>query len=386
MASQIGSLDGSLSSKISLSTRQTIIESIFDLRLTAKDFHFKYNAFEAYFSDWFGEKCEGAENEVGVRKLQEVVDLIVHLRSATNERKCIIKERFRQSTSTTSTTSYSENNDEENLLEASLNLAASLYLIISISSLQNSLTPGRIIEWEDDWTLANKVHTTLWPPPQLSEQVKLPKSFTAVNLEKIAGIKILWTSNLADHLSLTCDDTKLILFHQVSFLELHKSSKRFLPLLSCQRFSETVADALNSAIFDPNLIDETARTLGLLIPSTDPRSREWFNRKQKELCLDSLAGSYGPLKASERQIDNFHYWKDRLIMLKQTFDDTEPESLSLFWYDDRKKVQWYNFWGTALILFLTLTFGSIQIIEGGVQAWAAVQSMPSSKQAFNDFG
>ena len=226
MVSQNSLLEGSLSSEISLSARQAIIENIFDLRITAKDFNIKYNTFEAYFSDWFGEKCEGAENEVGMRTLQEVVQLIAYLRSAPNEKKGFIKERFRQ---LTSTTSYSQLNDEK-LLDALLDLAAGLYLTVSIGSLQNSLTPGRAIAWEDDWTLAEKVHTSLWPAPQLSEHVKLPKSFTAVNLERIAGIKIVWTSNLADHLSLTSDDTKLILFHQASFLELHKLSQRSLPL------------------------------------------------------------------------------------------------------------------------------------------------------------
>lgn len=134
---------------------------------------------------------------------------------------------------------------------------------------------------------------------------------------------------------------------------------------------------LLSPIFKDDLIDETTRTLGLLLPTTDPRSRKWFSKKQKEFDLDPKAGSYGPLKAPARQIDNFHYWRDRLIILKQTFDDSEPRTVSLWWHDDRKKVQWYTFWIAALVLLLTIVFGLIQSISGIVQAWVAVRSMPS---------
>ena len=135
---------------------------------------------------------------------------------------------------------------------------------------------------------------------------------------------------------------------------------------------------IGSTKLPENLIDETFRTLGLLIPSSDARSRKWFSKKQKELHLDPKAGSYGSLNASARQIDNFHYWRDRLVMLKQTFDDSEPQKLSLWWYDDRKKVQWYTFWVAALVLVLTIVFGLIASISGIVQAWAAVKALGKS--------
>ncbi|KAL8635734.1 MAG: hypothetical protein Q9226_009323, partial [Calogaya cf. arnoldii] len=49
---------------------------------------------------------------------------------------------------------------------------------------------------------------TVFPPPSFLDTVKLPQSFTAANLEKIGGIQVLWTDNLADHLLLRDDDTK----------------------------------------------------------------------------------------------------------------------------------------------------------------------------------
>lgn len=128
-------------------------------------------------------------------------------------------------------------------------------------------------------------------------------------------------------------------------------------------------------IMSSDLIDETKRTLGLLIPSNDKKSKKWFSKKRKELCLDPKAGSYGPLNAAERQMNNFTFWKDRLIILKQTYDDSEPRSASLLMYDDRKKVQWYTFWIAALVLLLTIVFGLIQSVSGIIQAWASIRSL-----------
>ena len=190
----------------------------------------------------------------------------------------------------------------------------------------------------------------------LSENAKLPKAFTAANLEQIAGIKVQWTSNLADHLSLKDDDTKVMLYHQASFLELHKQCP--------------------DSMLNKDFIRETIRTFGLLCPSNDTKSWKWFETKRREIGLDPKAGSYMTLNAAERHTQSFYFWRDRLIVLKQAFDDSEPRTLSMWWRDDRKKVQWYTFWVAVLVLLLTVVFGLIQSISGIVQAWAAVKALP----------
>ncbi|KAI9862864.1 MAG: hypothetical protein M1830_006160 [Pleopsidium flavum] len=127
----------------------------------------------------------------------------------------------------------------------------------------------------------------------------------------------------------------------------------------------------------PDFLDETLRTLSLLLPSTDRRSKKWFRAKQERFHLDPKAGSCVHLNAAARQIDNFKYWRDRLLILKQAFDDSEPKTIGQWWNDDRKKVQWYTFWVAALVLALTITFGLIQSVTGVVQAWASFQSLHS---------
>ena len=90
--------------------------------------------------------------------------------------------------------------------------------------------------------------------------------------------------------------------------------------------------------------------------------------KQQRLPLDPQARECGQLKVEDRRIHKFHYWHDRLVILKQTFDEAEPSDIKQWWNDRRRKVQWYTFWVAAIVLALTIIFGLVQSVEGGIQA------------------
>lgn len=77
------------------------------------------------------------------------------------------------------------------------------------------------------------------------------------------------------------------------------------------------------------------------------------------------------LPASERQIDHFHFWRDRLVILKQAYDEATPRALPQWWYDRRNGPQWYTFWTAIVVLVLTVFFGLIQSIEGAIQVYKA---------------
>ncbi|KAK0511994.1 hypothetical protein JMJ35_005122 [Cladonia borealis] len=311
--------------------QQAIIQQIFQSNHSTN--------LDAYFRDWFEEQCDAATGQVSVQTHREILRIVSFLQANLSRGEIVTKLHVQCG--------------DEDLVAASIDLAARIWLTLSIGTLPNSLSPGTSVAWNDG-CLSSTVHS-VWSLPQLSDSIKLPKSFHAANIEKIAGIKIEWTSNLADHLRLEDDDTRVLIYHQLSFLEIHKEDRR--------------------SIFPDGLIEETICTMGLLIPSADKTSRNWFHKKQKELGLDPKAGTYGPLNAAKRQIEHFKYWRDRLTVLKQTFDESEPKTISLWWYDDRKKVQWYTFWIAALVLLLTILFGLTQSVAGVVQAWAAVRSL-----------
>lgn len=118
-------------------------------------------------------------------------------------------------------------------------------------------------------------------------------------------------------------------------------------------------------MFPAGLINETLQTIALLLPPTDKETKKWFKTQISRRNLDSEAIKCDRLKTQDRQIENFKFWHDRLVILKQFFDEAEPSSIPQWWRDRRKKVQWYTFWVAALVLILTVT----QCVEGGLQAY-----------------
>jgi len=116
------------------------------------------------------------------------------------------------------------------------------------------------------------------------------------------------------------------------------------------------------------------RTIALLLPSTDKGVKNWYRKQQLLYRLDSQA-TKRPIPGIEgRQIDKFYFWRERLVILKQAFDEAEPYTISQWWYDRRRGPQWYTFWVAIVVLVLTVFFGLAQTIEGAVQVYLAWHS------------
>ena len=84
-------------------------------------------------------------------------------------------------------------------------------------------------------------------------------------------------------------------------------------------------------IFPATFIQETLNTLALLLPEHDRNVEAWYENEQNnalkraKLPLDPQARECGQLKVEDRDIDKFSYWHDRLVILKQAFDEAEPK-------------------------------------------------------------
>ncbi|KAJ6437088.1 putative transcriptional regulatory protein [Purpureocillium lavendulum] len=157
-----------------------------------------------------------------------------------------------------------------------------------------------------------------------ADSSRIGKLFNARNLSRIAGIEIRWTNNLANHLRLTDDDRTVFIFHHSSFLKLQRS--------------------LAQQLYPPGFIEETLRTLALLLPQNDAQTRRWIQAILVSTDLDKNIYKCGSLHAQERRFDQFPFWHDRLVDLKQVFDDSSPQTLLQWWWDRRNGVQWYTFW------------------------------------------
>ncbi|KAF7933211.1 hypothetical protein EAE99_003096 [Botrytis elliptica] len=245
---------------------------------------------------------------------------------------------------------HRQTTDGEKLANGTIDLAARLVLMMDFGELKYGFTGRQQLVWTSG-SLSDFLIRSFKPPPG-QDEVKLEKGFNAQNLERIAGIEIEWTSNMMDHLRLMDDDRKLAIFHHASFLE-------------CQ---------WNNTIFPADFIQETVRSLALLFPQNDKDCRRWFKKVSTSHRLDKKAIQCGRLRAEDRRIKNFPYWGERLSTLKELFDEAEPGTIKQWWFDRRKRVQWYTFWVAIWVLFLTVIFGIIQSVEGALQVYKAFQS------------
>jgi hypothetical protein len=130
-------------------------------------------------------------------------------------------------------------------------------------------------------------------------------------------------------------------------------------------------------MFPEGFIDEILRTLALLLPRSDAETRKWYRNLSNKLCLDPRATQCDSLRLIDRHIDRFHFWRDRLVVLKEMFDEAEPRTLRQWWSDRRNGVQWYTFWIAGIVLVLTFVFGLIQCIEAGLQVYLAFINSPA---------
>jgi hypothetical protein len=124
------------------------------------------------------------------------------------------------------------------------------------------------------------------------------------------------------------------------------------------------------------LAEETLRTLALLVPSK-PWTRAWITKQAafKNHLLDHQILHCGPLTTDNRRIEHFKFWGDRLVTLKQVFDEARPRTLAQWWHDRRNGVQWYTFWVAVAVLVLTVFFGLVQSLEGAMQVYASFKAL-----------
>ncbi|KAH7085946.1 hypothetical protein BKA63DRAFT_529471 [Paraphoma chrysanthemicola] len=299
-----------------------------------------------YF-DYYENQCHHALHEQGthilVRSHQQIIDIAHKLGQGQS------RETIKTDLSTQFTAKEKPANEEE-VLNNSIDLAARLSLMLNIGVNAATVTQGVKLLWNTP-SLKDFLWSYFNTAPVLSNNnIRFEKVFTAFNMERIADMKIRWTNNLADHLRMVNDDEKIIaIFHHVSFLKRQK----------------------NNPLYPPGFIDETLRTLSLLFTKHDKQSRKWLQTLATSPLIDGQIMHCEKLRLDDRQIEAFKFWHDRLIILKQAFDESRPAKLSQWWYDRRDGYLWYTFWVAVFVLFLTVFFGMVQSIEGALQVYKA---------------
>ena len=190
------------------SVRHTIISAIFDT--TAHDTDVE--SLSAYFQHWYEDQCRhlASNREISIRTHQELVEIVALLKTEDNSR-LTVKNKLGLGPSAPEA--------QQLLVDGSIDLAARILLLLSVGAFRQSQTIGRNLEWREG-SLQSKV-AEIFPKSEFSGTIRLPRIFNASNLEKLAGLKIRWTSNLADHLLLSDDNQMVDLFHQITALRLY---------------------------------------------------------------------------------------------------------------------------------------------------------------------
>lgn len=108
--------------------------------------------------------------------------------------------------------------NEDEIIDGAIDLAARLYLMINVAVDTRSISTHTRVEWKTG-SLRDCLNTHFSEEQILSDSgLRFEPTFTAANLESIAGIRIVPTDNLADHLRLMDGDCAVAIFCNVSFL------------------------------------------------------------------------------------------------------------------------------------------------------------------------
>jgi len=214
------------------------------------------------------------------------------------------------------------------------------------------IKPRIAISTKDDDLMLKQIiarnFETIGVPAAAKSIEHLSSDFSALDLSRKAGIEILYTSSLCDHLLMT-DERQLKVFHHASLL---------------RRFREK--DAVEKDIYPENLLQETEETLALLFPTADPdakgpkRTRRIRDKDNVDIEAQFQVPTY-------YNLDHYKTWKERLMIVQHTYNNSKPRGPRQWWYDRRDPVTRATFWVAVVVFLLTLVFGIISSVTGILQ-------------------
>lgn len=196
-----------------------ILNTLFDCQFSPADFMKRPNLWGGYFKYYHKEFQMGMS--IGrvhsvVRTHQDISRIVELLRDPNKTR-----ENIRDLESERLKATVPKINDD--VIYMAIDLAARLGLMTLIGGFPQVVRGGeRSVAWKSGRLDASLVSE--FPKTGLleKEHVKLEKLFNARSLERIAGLQIVWTHNLANHLRVQNEDKEVWILHYASFLESQK--------------------------------------------------------------------------------------------------------------------------------------------------------------------
>jgi hypothetical protein len=150
---------------------------------------------------------------ISIRSIDELLDIVRKIRNGITRAE--IRDQIKD------TVSFHPKSTHLAMLNASVDLAARVVTMMRISQFKyrRAKSEARCRAWNDG-TLQEAIEQHFEAPRSLDiTRIRLEKNFTTLNLHRMAGFRIQWTDNLADHLRLVYGDTMVNISPHISFLE-----------------------------------------------------------------------------------------------------------------------------------------------------------------------
>jgi hypothetical protein len=232
MTIQLGandSLDSSIqSSSISIRTKCEILNNLWDINLQPQ--HYNHNRDHDIYFSYYIDQCSDALYEggrhVSARTHRDIIEVARSMKifRVRDDIAKSIKEKLsasrREKVALGLPSRQTDDAEDDELIAGSIDLVASLLLMMNFGSYQYAFDGREKVVWTTGThSVKACIHDHFKDCRTVQESVKLEPVFNALNLVRIAGIKIEWTNNLGDHLRLLDEDKKVAIFHHASFLE-----------------------------------------------------------------------------------------------------------------------------------------------------------------------
>lgn len=204
---------------LDIPTKKIILNVIFGCQVEIRDFHENAKLGHSYF-EYYRKVVDNCPPSCTVRTHRKIVSLVGLLKQPGRSRSSI-EVALRQTIPAT------DAEDSDFIVAEAINVAMSLLLMIPTETTTSvgkriTVSGNTKLLWADE-TLTELINNEFPLSDSMKETVKLERIFNARNIERIAGIEVRWTSNLADHLRMRDDDTAVEVFHYASFLNFQQA-------------------------------------------------------------------------------------------------------------------------------------------------------------------
>ncbi|KAI0012634.1 hypothetical protein F4779DRAFT_16292 [Xylariaceae sp. FL0662B] len=313
--------------------------------LTKEDFlHHNYSSVFEYFMA-NGRIAPTRRNSLDSVGITEIISIVGHLTTVndalSSRENAIICARLKLPDSLPETT-----------VLGCLNIALRMILTLNIRPISHlkdhslSATPSTIIDWRPDLSLHDSIEAHFIENNRFITSMTTGRIDPAISLPYICtyrGFRVFWTSNLAEHLSISWKSRIITVYEHKIFLWNH------------------LGDAKRTVIPRP-ILEEAIDTLNLLFPLNDSLTSTYLAQNGKTFL--GLGYCTRPRDLS-LDLAKFNFWRDRIADLVEIMNE-EPRGLKQLALerDGRNMLPFATFWvaiAVAVLTILSLPFAIVSM-------------------------